>query len=42
MIRGNTNDFVVHPLPKDSTSAHGAPTTLDPRLPVHLDPAQQF
>jgi len=22
MIRGNTSDFIDHPLPKDSTSAH--------------------
>jgi len=24
MIRGNTSDFIGHPLPKDSISAHGA------------------
>jgi len=24
MIRGNTSDFIDHPLPKDSVSAHGA------------------
>jgi len=24
MIRGNSNDFINHPLPKDFVSAHGA------------------
>jgi len=41
MIRGNTSDFIGHPLPKNSISdPHmGPPTTLGPRIPHHLNPA---
>jgi len=39
MIRGNTTDFIDHPLPKDSVSAHGASHHAWAPGPHHLNPA---
>jgi len=39
MICGNSSDFIDHPLPKDSVSAHGPLTTPGPQAPHHLNPA---
>jgi len=36
MICGNTSDFIIHPLKKDSV---GLPTTPGPQAPHHLNPA---
>ena len=41
MIRGNTSDFIGHPIPQDSMSVHGPPTTPAPRASHHLNPALQ-
>jgi len=40
MIRGNTSNFIGHPLPKDSISdpQMGPPTMPGPRAPHHLNP----
>jgi len=37
MIRENTSDFIAHPRPKDSISAHGA--SHHAWVPQHLNPA---
>jgi len=44
MIRGNTSDFIGHPLPKGSISDPdmGPPTTPEARAPHHLNPALYF
>jgi len=39
MIRGNSSDFIDHPLPKDSVSAHGASHHAWAPGPHHLNPA---
>jgi len=39
MIRGNTSDFIAHPLHKDSTSAHGASHHAWAPAPHDLNPA---
>jgi len=36
MIRGNTSDFIDHPICKDSVSEHGPPTTPGPQAPTIL------
>jgi len=39
MIRGNTSDFIDHPLPKHFVSHMGPPTTPGPQASRHLYPA---
>ena len=39
MIRGNPSDVIGHPLPEDSTSAHGASHHPGPWGPHHQNPA---
>jgi len=39
MIRGNTSDFIGHPLPKNSIFAHGASHHAWAPGPHHLNPA---
>jgi len=38
----NTNDFIDHPLAKDSVSAHGPPHHLNPALATGKRPMQSY